>query len=271
MTTDLSERSGLPVALDTRSGRLELGAGVTVEETAVRDIAAAREVYAEPTDGPPLYFMANGLLPTGEPDPEPSLRYELTALRPGMVGPERVKTMGHVHAPVAAGRSHPELYEVLVGNGAFPLFRPATDSSGPWECVVVEAGPGQRFVIPPGWHHLAINVGSQAMLFADIVARDVQPDYTIPRAMTGAPVRVGDQGAGWNRRYDGDSTLARVAAPDLPIPVALTDVPLYPQFAADASRFRFLTEPDRGADAWSAFDERVAEPPKIALRDLPEV
>lgn len=269
MTIDLSAASGLPVAVDRVSGRLELGSGVTAEETAVRDIAAARDVYAQPGDEPPLYFMANGVLLAGEPDPERSLRYELTSLRPGSVGPELVKTMGHVHAPVAAGRSHPELYEVLCGSGAFPLFRPRGD--GAWECVLVEAGPGERFVIPPDWHHLAINVGVEAMVFADIVARDVVPDYTVPRTFAGAPVRVGDGRVGRNPGYDAAGTLVRVRAADMPIPVTLEDAPLFPQFAADPARFRVLTEPDLGSYTWRAFDEAVARAPKTFLRELPEV
>src|SRR4051794_27214102 len=271
MTIDLSERSGLPVAVDPVSARLDLGDGLMSEENAVRDLAAAREVYAAAADGPPLYFMANGLLPAGKRDPDPRLRYELTSLRPGTIGRELVKTMGHVHAPVVGGDGHPELYEVLAGHGAFPLFRPVTDSPESWECVLVEAGPGQRFVIPPGWHHLAINAGKEAMVFADIVAREVQPDYRVPRERAGAPIRVGADTVGWNALYEAGGTLVRVAAPELPIPVDLAPGPLYPQFAADPARFRFLADPGVCREVWRAFDRAVAEAPKTTLQELPQV
>jgi glucose-6-phosphate isomerase len=268
MTIDLTQRAGLPVAVDAALGRLDLGPGVVAEETAVRDMAAARDVYADPRDDAPLYFMANGLLPAGDPDPDARLRYELTSLRPGAVGPEWVKTMGHVHAPVADGLSHPELYEVLTGDGAFPLFRPA---DGGWQCVLVDAGPGERFVIPPDWQHLAINTGSDAMVFADIVARAVVPDYTVTRGQGGAPVRVGYEGLGRNPRYGPEGTVVRLRATDLPSPVELSSEPLYEQFARDPDKFRFLLEPGVAADAWRAFDDAVGTAPQTPLEALPPV
>lgn len=259
MTTDLSESAGLAVGVEPDSGRLELGADVTAEESAVRDLAAGREVYARPpAQGPPLYYMENGLQLAGRDNPDPRLRYELTSLRAGLVGPERVKTMGHVHAPVADGLGHPELYEVLFGTAAFPLFRSRAEDGG-WECVLVEAAAGERFVIPPGWHHLAVNAGDDAMVFADVVARAVVPDYTVARASVGAPVRLGNgDRIGRNPAYGPIGSFARVRASELPMPFALAPRRLWPQFASAPEDFGCLLEPGVARAAWQAFDDVVA-------------
>jgi len=267
MLTDLTKLAGLAVAVDATSGRLQRGDGVSAEESGVREIAAACEVYTQaPPDAAPLYHMENGLRVAGLDDPDPRLRYELTSLRPGVVGCERVKTMGHVHAPVADGLGHPELYEVLCGVGAFPLFRER--ASGGWECVLVDAAAGERFVIPPGWHHLAINAGEQAMVFADIVARTVVPDYSVPRTRVGAPIRIGPDRVGSNPSYASDGSFVRVCAHELPMPIDLDRGPLWPQFARAPRRFAFLLQPTIAAATWKAFDALVAAAPATPLSEL---
>jgi oxalate decarboxylase/phosphoglucose isomerase-like protein (cupin superfamily) len=258
MTADLTDQTGLSVGVEPATGRLHLGDGVVSEESAIRDMAAAREVYACPQENAPLYYMENRLHLAGEQEPDRRLCYELTSLRPGLAGPESIKTMGHVHAPVVQGLGHPELYEVVFGRAAFPLFRPRDGSHGGWECVIVDADCGERFVIPPGWHHLAVNAGEEAMVFADIVAREVVPDYIVPRRLVGGPVRFGAGRVGRNVSYGAAGTVLRIPARELPMPAYLDRGLLWPQFLSAPADFGWLLAPASTADTWRAFDELVA-------------
>jgi glucose-6-phosphate isomerase len=211
--TDLEPVAGLAASVDDATGELRLGNGLVAEEWAWRLLDDARDVYASPPrDAPPLYHMANGITRAGEEEPASALRLELTSLRPGAVGGEWVKTIGHVHG-VADTLGYPEVYEVVAGRGVFVLFRPDLDL-----CTFVTAGAGERFVIPPGWHHLAVNPGEQAMVFVDVVARAVRPDYSLLRASNGAPYRLGPRGPRANSRYP-LYELRRLTAADLPPPV----------------------------------------------------
>jgi oxalate decarboxylase/phosphoglucose isomerase-like protein (cupin superfamily) len=269
MTSDLTDQAGLTIGVEPATGRLHLGREVISEDSAVCDVASAREVYAEPGgEDQCLYYMENGLQIAGEGNPDPYLRYELTSLRPGLAGPESVKTIGHVHAPVVHGLGHPELYEVLFGSAAFPLFRPRERACGGWECVIVEATRGERFMIPPGWHHLAVNVGEEAMVFADIVARGVVPDDTVPRKFVGGPLRFAGGEVGRNPSYGVVGSVARVRASDLPMPVYLDRGLLWPQFTAASDDFGCLLQPAITTDTWRVFDERVAAAAVIPLATL---
>jgi glucose-6-phosphate isomerase len=206
--------SGLRASVDDATGEIRLDDGLAAEEWAWRRLADARDVYAAPPpDAPPLYHMANGITRAGEEEPSSELRLELTSLRPGEVGGEWVKTIGHVHN-VADTLGYPETYEVVAGRGIFVLFRRELDV-----CAFVAAEAGEQFVIPPGWHHLAVNPGETTMVFVDVVARAVRPDYTLLRSSNGAPYRLGPKGTRANSRYP-LYELRRLKAADLPPPTA---------------------------------------------------
>jgi hypothetical protein len=113
---------------------------------------------------------------------------------------------------------------------------------------------GERLVIPPGWHHLAVNPGPTAMVFADVVARAVVPDYSLLRERRGAPVLVGPEGVAANDRYE-PHAVVRVRAGWLPSPQ--THGGLAAAFFGDRGSLRYLLEPARWLDAWRAFDVAV--------------
>jgi glucose-6-phosphate isomerase len=248
---DLASTAGIPVTVDPASGALRLSRRLEVEEVAVRTLDAARDVYERPpAAAPPLYHMANGITPRGHAEPGSALRYELTSLRPGLVGGEWVKTVGHLHDAAPDGVGYPEAYEVVAGEAVFVLFRPE-----PLTCALVEARTGDRFVIPPGWHHLAVNAGAGAMVFADVVARAVVPDYTLLRERRGGPVYLGPGGIRPNPRYEACRAL-RLRAADVPAPAGhgrLADT-----FFGDRRRLDYLLEPARYGDAWRAFEALVS-------------
>jgi glucose-6-phosphate isomerase len=241
---DLTGSAGVPVSVDPRSGLLAFGDELAVEEMSLRTLAAAREAYEEtPTTAPPLYQMANGITRRGRSEPASALRYELTSLRPGVVGKEWVKTIGHIHDAAPDGLGYPEVYEVVAGRAAFVLFKPE-----PLRCALIEAERGEQFVIPPDWYHLAVNPGAEAMVFVDVVARAVTPDYTLLRERRGAPLYLGPWGVRPNPRYGVCETVT-VRATELPRPVAhgrLADA-----FFGDRGKLDYLLEPGRHLPAWN--------------------
>ena len=242
-------RAGIPAWVDPATAELELGEDLVVEDVAVRTLEAARDVYREPPDvAPALYHMLNGITPRARPEPDSALRLELTALRPGSVGPEWVKTIGHVHDTAPGGVGYPEVYEVVAGAAVFLLFRergPQTQS------LLVDAAVGEGFVIPPGWHHLAVNPGDEAMVFADVVARAVVPDYSLLRARRGGPVYLGAAGVRLNPRFSGGPVL-RLRATELPFPDAHAG--LADAFLRDRRALDYLLSPAAYAGLWERFD-----------------
>jgi glucose-6-phosphate isomerase len=166
-----------------------------------------------------------------------------------------VKTIGHVHNAAPDGLGYPEAYEVVAGAAVFLLFRehgPGTQS------LLVDAAAGDRFVIPPGWHHLAINPGDQAMVFADVVARAVVPDYSLLRARRGGPVYLETAGLPLNAHFAA-GPVARLRASELPFPDAHTG--LADAFLRDRRALDYLLRPAAFASLWGRFDAAVAHAP----------
>ena len=247
-------RAGIPAWVDPATAELELGGDLAAEEVAVRTLEAARDAYRDPpAESAPLYHMLNGITLRARPEPGSALRLELTALRPGAVGPECVKTIGHVHDLAPDGIGYPEVYEVVAGTGTFVLFR---DGGPATQCLLVDAGVGERFVIPPGWHHLAVNPGGQAMVFADVVARAVVPDYSLVRARRGGPVHLGPAGPQWNARFT-PGPIVRLRGSELPFPEAHAG--LADAFLGDRGALDYLLRPAAYADLWERFDAAVEQ------------
>jgi glucose-6-phosphate isomerase len=246
----MTRLAGIDAWVDPCTGALELGDGLVAEERATRELGAARGVYERVPDRvPSLYHMLNGITARADPDKRSRLRYELTSLRGGTVGTEWVKTIGHIHNAAPDGHGFPEAYEVVSGEAIFLLFRPGVT-------VIVEGRRGDRFMIPPGWHHLAINHGAEAMVFADVVARAVTPDYSLLHERRGGPVYLGPGGPRQNPRWPGSRVLRLrcEALPDgLPGGARLSDL-----FFGDRAALDVLLHPGAYADTWRAFDAVVA-------------
>jgi len=261
------------VRVDPRTAELVLGEEFVAEELRVRMLAEARDVYLRPSrQAPPLYHMLNGITPRFQPEPGSALRFELTSLRGGTVGAERVKTIGHVHDQAPDGLGYPEAYEVLTGRALFLLFRvpdamaeAGPERAAPSLCVLVEGEPGEQLLIPPGWHHLTINLGVEAMVFADIVARAVVPDYSLLRSRAGAPLFIGPDGMWRNPRFD-SGFVVRLRCSELEQGAGAG---LAAAFFRDRRSLDYLLEPGRHAELWEAFDATVQSRPQERLEDLP--
>ncbi|MBX5464142.1 MAG: glucose-6-phosphate isomerase [Clostridia bacterium] len=255
---DLEAVAGLPLRLDEVSGRLEFGEGVEPVEPEVRRLEAMRPVlYESEAAGPDLlYFMYRGLARSGEAARirAAGLRYDVTVLVDGRVGAEPVKTYGHYHPLPPGGRlAYPEVYQVLYGRAHFLLQKRAGAEDELEDVVVVDAGPGDVVVMPPGYGHVTINPGPGPLAMANWVDATFRSEYEPYTRMRG--------GAYYELETDGETEwvenprFRRLPDPRAlpPSPVEALGLeqgrPIYPPAAAEPARLEWLSRPDRYAEA----------------------
>jgi glucose-6-phosphate isomerase len=151
----------------------------TLPEPEIRTAAQMRTVLADPSCpyAGPLYYMYRGIA-RDESDRRwlaaHHLRYDVTRIPGRDVCGEFVKTKGHFHPPSPEGTGYPEIYEVLAGLGHYLLQR--RDAG---DIIVVEAGVGEKVVVPPGYGHVTINPATEELVMANIVSTEFSGDYSL--------------------------------------------------------------------------------------------
>ena len=169
---DLQVTSGLPLQADG-DGRLIFGAGLTVVTPAVRTREEMREVLLDPEADAPaeLYYMYRDVCRQQDREllAQHGLRYDVTVIRPGLLGRDYIKTAGHYH-PLKPGTevTYPEVYEVLAGKAHY-LLQTEPDEDGV-EAILIEATAGDKVLIPPGYGHITINPASEFLIMSNWVA-----------------------------------------------------------------------------------------------------
>jgi glucose-6-phosphate isomerase len=258
-TTDLTARSGLPIAIDQETGRLSDPTGTVLwEGPGQRRFGDLRSVVAVPEAVDAIgdqiaYFTyrdvrfasESGLAANG-------LRYDVTVTLPGTVAGEFAKTAGHYHALDANGVSWAEIYDVLSGEAAFVLQQADGDPAGDptvTRGIVIVAGPGDRLVIPPDYGHVTVNIGITPLVVADLVATASNNHYQGYATRRGGAIRImavaGEDDAfeaEWNPAYpEVDEGIEVIAAGDLdPFEAS---VPLYTLGVESPDKVAFLTNP----------------------------
>jgi glucose-6-phosphate isomerase len=210
----LKELSGLDVAW-TPQGTLSFGKAMHVGHTAARPLARLKSVALDPEACRPadrtLYWMYGGIAPSERfvQLQHSGLRYELTLMFPTPVGRERPKTLGHIHVPLRGQTlGSAEIIEVQHGAGYFLTFNVNPRTRHSTFCRAIFAKSGDKLVVPPNLYHGAIVAGDEPLLFADVIADDVQSVYAPVERAGGMPHMLLVSG-GWisNPRYAGVSKL----------------------------------------------------------------
>jgi glucose-6-phosphate isomerase len=258
-TLDLTDISGLPIAIDQETGQLiDLAGTVYWDGPGQRRFDDLRAVVADPkaidviADEIAYYTYRDVRLADEAGLAANGLRYDVTVTLPGAVGGEFIKTAGHYHALDPNGVSWPEIYDVLSGEAAFVLQQAEGDPAGDPDMtrsVVIVAGPGDRLVIPPDYGHVTVNIGTSPLVVADLVATASSNHYQSYAARQGGAVRIlavpGEDDAfeaEWNPAYpEVDEGIEVIAAGDL-TPLE-TDTPLYLLGTRYPELVRFLTNP----------------------------
>jgi glucose-6-phosphate isomerase len=185
------------------------------------------------------------------------LLFAVVAYEKGRLGDEPVRSQGHVHAIAPhCGWSTPELIEIWQGNAI--LYMQETAGEQPGRCVAIEAGPGDKVVIPPGWAHSIINRNPEArMMFGAWCDRQYAFDYEGVRAHRGLawlPL-LREVGIEWQRNASyAPSRLASRPARAYPELGISDTLPIYEQFARDQSCVQWVSEPALVKDLWEAFE-----------------
>ena len=264
----LEEYAGLPV--DLAGARIAFRDQLPAVEPAVRRREEMREVLADPLGSGPdeLYYMYRGVGYAADREALTArgLRYDITVLRPGTVGTEYIKTAGHYHSPVPGGGppgwpaktefTYPELYEVLHGVAHYLLQRVNQAQDLAEDVILVEARPGDRLLVPPGYGHITINPGREPLVMCNLVEATFRSVYDpIKRMKGGAYYEVLEGGRPIfvsNETYR-DVAELRSQAPTSPEVLGVPDdTPLYRLAVADPERFAYLVHPRDFRGEWIA-------------------
>ncbi len=185
---DLRDFAGFPVHIDPETLSLGFGPRISTAPVAVRHLDEVRSLLRDPhASGPDqLYTIYMDILVPGRVDALRSLGlgYGAVVYNHGALGGEALRSQGHVHsAPDATGVAYSEIYEFWHGRGLVYMQDRATADVA--DVIVIEAGPGDKVVIPPGWAHATVNVGDGPMAFGAVYALEARLLYEPLRRLQG--------------------------------------------------------------------------------------
>jgi glucose-6-phosphate isomerase len=197
----------------------------------VRKLEDMRGMFMEPDEGiKDLYYMFRGV------DSFDSIRYDVTALLPGMVGEEYIKTKGHYHPD-----AYPEVYEVMKGK-AFYLLQRSDDFESVDDVILVEAEERDIVVIPPHYGHVTVNRGDGVLIMSNLVSSRFSSVYEPYERKKGAAYYITVDGVVRNGNY-GSLPHVRRAKPrearDLGV---VRNRPLYTSIKNERDAFGYLEE-----------------------------
>lgn len=176
----------------------------------------------------------------------------------GQLGDEPVRSQGHVHSiSPHCGWSTPELFEVWEGRAI--IYGQEKSGDDPGKCIAIEAGPGERVVMPPGWAHFVANATPASLLiFGAWCDRQYGFDYTQMRAHHGLawfPILTPGGKVRWepNSHYSSSKLQTKAAReyPELGISGELT---IYRLIQSDPESIQWVSEPQRFVHLWKQFE-----------------
>lgn len=259
MFQSIERRAGLPLAIDPATGALHLPETVSVGATSARSLAEMRAFIRDATaqaDRDPVYTVYRNLARRGDEAAirTSGLRYDITVIAPGAFAGERrefFRTAGHYHAPPSSGAApRPEVYEVITGRAYWLIQRPrAGDPATLEEIYAIEAGPGEKAIMLPGFGHISANAFAEPLVLANWIGASVTYEYEPYRRLRGGGYRLleADGGAAIeferNPYYAAVPEVVKLRPQELPAFGLTRSQPLY-GLARDLQQLRFLAAPD---------------------------
>jgi len=200
-------------------------------EPELRWLDAVRASLRNPDcDGPdPVYAIA---MDVGHPRHREELErrnllFGVVAYAAGRLGDEPVRSQGHVHrVSPFSGWSTPEIFEIWQGRALIYMQERADDDPG--RCVVIDARPGDRVIVPPSWAHAVISAGARKpLVFGAWCDRDYGFLYDGVRA---------HGGLAWFPLLDENSRIVWTASPQYRLgELIVRPARKYPELALDAA------------------------------------
>jgi glucose-6-phosphate isomerase len=238
------------------------GAGVFGPRPEYRSLDAIRGSLRDPEcTGPnPVYAIAMdvGRVEDREELNSRMLLFGIVTYAKGRLGDGPVRSQGHVHAIAPhCGWSTPELFEIWDGRAI--IYGQEKSGDDPGRCIAIEAGPGERVVMPPGWAHYVLNATLDSTLtFGAWCDRQYGFDYTQMRAHHGLawfPRMAIDGVISWvsNPSYSVSRLESRNARtyPELGVSPATS---IYEHIHHDPESVQWVSDPARVSDLWQHFE-----------------
>lgn len=181
--------------------------------------------------------------------------YDITVIKPGKIGTEFIKTKGHYHALVPnTNLSYPEVYEIIEGEIEY-LIQTRPNDKKETEVVIIKAKKGDKIVVPPGYGHVSINVGSEVAVSSNIQKRDLPAgaDYGGFEYFHGGAMYRTE--AGWIKNPEYTIKSVKYVKPkEKPEWQLHKNRPLYQSFVDNPESFDFVTRPQNYdfSDVWEA-------------------
>lgn len=263
MLQSLERQSGIPIAFDPLTCAIRWEEGLDVEAAAERTFAEMKDYIAEPDAVPardPIYTVYRNVRRSGDAAKVDAagLRYDITVIPPGyFIGGEKefFRTAGHYHAFLPERDiTYPEAYEVISGRAYWLIQRPSPgDPRTLEEIYIVEAGPGEKAIIPPNFGHISINASSEPLILANWIAAEIAHNYRPYRELRGGGMRVIESSVADTIEFEPNRLYKQV--PDMqklrPKTVAefglARSLPAY-ALVGDLARLRFLRAPHEFGD-----------------------
>ncbi len=253
---------GLDIQLLKDTLDFRYGAGVFGPRPEYRSLDSIRQSLRDPNStGPdPVYAIAMDVGRTEDREElnRRMLLFGVVTYASGELGDGPVRSQGHVHAVSPhCGWSTPELFEVWEGYAI--IYGQEKSGDNPGKCIAVEAGPGERVVMPPGWAHYVVNAnkGSE-LIFGAWCDRQYGFDYNQMRAHHGLawyPLLAADGEINWeaNPNYCQSKLEVRNARsyPELGLRAAM---PIYALLRHDPESIQWVSDPARLHKVWQGFE-----------------
>lgn len=238
------------------------GDGVLGPRPEYRRLDAIRASLRDPNcSGPdPVYAIAMdvGRLDDRYEIKKRMLLFGIVIYAAGKLGDEPVRSQGHVHAiSPHSGWSAPELFEIWEGRAI--VYAQEKSGDDPGRCIALEAGPGDKVVMPPGWAHFVVNADlNSELIFGAWCDREYGFDYTHMRA---------HHGLAWFPSVDTAGEIRWVANPNY-LPSELrqkkaraypelglsSDIPIYEYLHRDPEAIQWVSDPAKLIRLWPRFE-----------------
>ena len=219
---NLKKISGLPILLDKTNMSIKFDGDFPFIKKSERSLKELRPYLKNPEakNGPdPLYYVWRyaHLKKDSEKIRNCNLRYDITLIPPGKIDGEFVKTAGHYH------KSFPEVFEVLLGRAYFLIQSFDNNPKNIKSVFLMEAGPGEKLLIPIGYGHNMINVFNEPLLTSNWVSDRAVYDYESYKNNRGASYYFLDNDnlidIVKNPNYDSVPEIKKIRAKKDPLPL----------------------------------------------------
>ena len=267
MLQSLERQSGLPIALDPTTNTIRWTEGIHAGETKERTFQEMQSFIAEPGATSPregIYMMYRDV--GRDPDridiKSVGLRYDITVIAPGTFQGSRheyFRTAGHYHSLVPGTNvAYPEVYEVIAGRVCWILQRRTHDDPEHIEeMYAIEAGPGEKAIMLPGFGHISVNPFPETLVMADWNACACVSDYAPYQKHRGGGYLVFEGSKlntiefTANHSYGALPELKKIAPCEVPEFGFFRSQPLY-SLAHDLAKLDFLLKPEKYSDSLTA-------------------